>query len=73
MENARTESARAHDDSDLIAAMEDAPSGQSRSGGNIARDIATQAELEMIADPDTHRRVSKSDAIGHGQARPRAR
>ena len=73
MENPRTESARAHDDSDLIEGMEDAPSGQTRSGGNLQRDIATQAELASIGDPEGRTGVEKSDAVEHGEARPATR
>lgn len=73
MENPRTESARDHDDSDLIDRMEDAPSGQTRSGGNLQRDIATKAELDTIGDPDGRTGVGKSDAVDHGEARPASR
>lgn len=73
MENPRTDSARTHDDSDLIDRMEDAPSGQTRSGGNLQRDIATQAALAGIDDPDGRTGVDKSDALEHGEARPATR
>lgn len=73
MENPRTDSARTHDDSDLIGRMEDAPSGQTRSGGNLQRDIATQAELAGIDDPDGRTGVGKADALEHGEARAATR
>jgi hypothetical protein len=44
MDNPRTESAREHDDSDLIEAMEEAPSHGGVSGGNLQRDIGSRAE-----------------------------
>lgn len=73
MEDPRTESARAHDDSDLINNVEDAPSGQTRSGGNLQRDIATQAELARVDDPDARTGVDKSDELDHGESRPASR
>ena len=45
-DNKRADSARAHDDSDLIEDMEPAPSQGGVSGGNLQRDIASQAEEE---------------------------
>ena len=73
MENPRTESARAHDDSELIEGMENAPSGQTSSGGTLQRDVATQAELNAVGDPDGHQRVTKDNALNNGEARPRSR
>ena len=73
MENPRTESARAHDDSDLIDRMEDAPGATLRSGGNLQRDVATEAELAAIDDPDGRTGVGKSDSIAHGEARAATR
>lgn len=73
MENPRTESARAHDDSDLIEGMEDAPSFSTSSGGTLQRDVATQAELDAIGDPDGHHRVTKDNAVNNAEARPRTR
>jgi hypothetical protein len=62
MENPRTESARRHDDSDLIDAMEDAPSQSGAKGGNLQRDIASRAEEEHTAgDADGVTRVHASD------------
>lgn len=48
-DNKRSESARAHDDSDLIDSMEKGPSQSGVSGGNLQRDIASQAEEEHDA------------------------
>ena len=67
MENPRTESAREHDDSDLIDRAEPAPSQGGTSGGNMQEDIATQAELERVRDPEAHEGIDKQDDIDHAQ------
>jgi hypothetical protein len=62
MENPRTEAARAHDDSEIIDAMEDAPSQSGASGGNLQRDIGTRAEEHRsTGDPDGVTRVRDKD------------
>ena len=48
--NDRTEDARRHDDSELIEGMRRAPGQGGRSGGNLQRDIGTQAEEEHMID-----------------------
>lgn len=48
MDNDRTDSARRHDDSDLIDNLEETPSQSGTSGGNLQRDIASQAEEERL-------------------------
>lgn len=73
MENPRTETARDTDDSDLIENPEAGvgQGGASTSGGNLQRDIATQAELTELTEPDAGTRVQKSDAVEHGtEVRP---
>lgn len=57
MENPRTDSARRNDDSDIIDNSEDAPSFAGTSGGNLQRDVATQAEEEhgLTGGPGTTR------------------
>jgi hypothetical protein len=67
MENPRTESARANDDSELIENIEPAPGFSSSSGTPVARDIASEAELTEISEPDASTRVRKEHAIEHGQ------
>ena len=52
MDNRRTETARENDDSDILDRAEPAPSQGGTSGGNLQEDIATQAELERVRDPD---------------------
>lgn len=68
MENPRTESARTNDDS----ALSDDGAGQATSsGGNLARDVASQAEEALIEDPEGRARVNKEDDIAHGtEVRP---
>ncbi|HVL77936.1 MAG TPA: hypothetical protein VM346_01480 [Sphingomicrobium sp.] len=73
MGNDRTETAREHDDSDLIEGAERAPSHQDSSGGNLARDVATQATQERVSDPEAHEGVTKEDDIAHGERYPAGR
>jgi hypothetical protein len=72
MENRRTETARENDDSDIIDrdSAEFEPSQSGSSGGNLQEDIATQAELERVRDPEAHEGVDKQDKIAHLQERP---
>lgn len=71
MENPRTEAARANDDSDLIDNAEPGPGQGTSSGGNLARDVASQAEEARIDDPSKITRVTKDDDIEHGtEVRP---
>jgi hypothetical protein len=67
MENPRTESARANDDSELIENIEPAPGFSTSSGTPMARDIASEAELTEVSEPDASTRVRKGHAIEHGQ------
>jgi len=67
MENRRTEIAREHDDSDIIDSAEPAPSHGGSSGGNLQEDVATQAELERVRDPEALEGVDKQDDIDHAQ------
>ena len=72
MDNRRTETARDNDDSDIIDRAEPAPSQGGSSGGNLQEDVATQAELERVRDPEAHEGVDKKDKIDHQQeAQPR--
>jgi len=70
MDNRRTEIAREHDDHELIESMEEegpAPSFEGTFGGNLQADIATQAELERVRDPEAHEGVDKGDKVRHGE------
>ncbi len=70
MEHPRTDSARDHDDRTIIDAAEEASETVGRAGGNLQRNVGTQDEQEHVADPESHHRVTKSDAIDHDQDRP---
>ncbi len=71
MENPRTTSARDHDDSALIDAIDKDAAQQGRSGGNLAADVASQAELDAVEDPANHERVTKQKDIDHAaEVRP---
>ncbi|QNE30965.1 hypothetical protein F1C10_02665 [Sphingomonas sp. NBWT7] len=68
-ENPRTESARDHDDKDVIEGM--IPAGDAdtgTSGGALGRDIGSAADLKQIDDPDGTTRATKQDDIDAGQA-----
>ena len=67
MDNRRTDIARDNDDSDIIDNAEPAPSQGGRSGGNLQEDVATQAELERVRDPEALEGVDKQDDIDHQQ------
>lgn len=73
MENPRTQSAREHDDHKLIdeAASEGpTPNFEGKSGGVLQEDIATEAELARVRDPEAREGVDKKDDLDHGQATP---
>ena len=67
----RAKTARQNDDSDIIeAAREESPAGQmyqGQSGGNLQRDLGTQAEQARTTDAEVHESVKKGDHIAHGQ------
>lgn len=69
MENRRTETARETDDSAIIDrdSAEFEPRQGGSSGGNLQEDIATQAELERVRDPEAHEGVDKQNDIDHQQ------
>jgi len=73
MDNTRTDTARDHDDSAIIDAATDAPSGSGSAGGNLQRDVASQSELDHVRDPDGMERVTKQDDIANNDARPSQR
>ena len=68
-ENPRTESARDHDDKDVIEGM--IPGGEavpSSGGGALAREVGSQADLGQVDDPDGSVRPTKQDDIDAGVA-----
>ena len=66
----RSETARRHDDSEITEKKPDTPDQQGRSGGNLQRDVGTQASLERVRDPEATEGPTKEDEIAHGQDTP---
>ena len=66
----RAETAREHDDSEIIDKAEPTGGQQGRSGGNLQRDVGTQAAQQRVDDPEAHESKTKSDAINNGQFTP---
>jgi hypothetical protein len=69
MENPRTTAARDHDDSALLESDTPAPATSGTSGGNLARDIASQDEEAALTEPDATTRPQKQDDIHNDAAR----
>jgi hypothetical protein len=70
-EHPRTQSARDHDDTDIIEGM--IPAGEAvtgTSGGALARDVGSRADLKQVDDPDGTTRATKQDDIDAGVAEP---
>ena len=67
MEHPRTESAREHDDSDIIDNAETGPDFGGSSGGNMQRDIASAVELARVDDPEAREGSDKQHDIDHAQ------
>lgn len=57
----RAETARRHDDSDLIESMEDAPSHGNRAGHRVGREIGSRDELKQDVGDGSVMRVRDSD------------
>lgn len=73
----RAETARQNDDSDLIERDQEEASvqrseQQGREGGNLQRDVGTQAEELRATDPDATESITKGDHIAHGDDEPRS-
>jgi hypothetical protein len=64
----RAETARRHDDSDLIDDAEGlpAPGKVGRSGGNLQRDVATAHPEKRVADPEAADNLTKEQEVEHG-------
>ncbi|WP_375392736.1 hypothetical protein [uncultured Sphingomonas sp.] len=69
-ENPRTDSARAHDDTDLIEGMDpDADAVAGSSGGRLQQEVGSKADLKRaVADPEGDTRATKQDDIDSGQS-----
>ena len=63
----RAETAREHDDSDILETTLPTPGQQGRAGGDLQTDIGTQAEAERVNDPQAHGRRTKEDEIAHNE------
>jgi hypothetical protein len=59
--NERSETARRHDDSDLIEEMEEAPSHGNRAGHRLGHDIGSRDELKQEVGDGSVTRVRDSD------------
>jgi hypothetical protein len=70
MENRRAEIARENDDSDILDLVERAPSHGGSSGGTLQEDIATEAELKRVRDPEAREGMDKQHKIDHQQQVP---
>ncbi|HEX8400293.1 MAG TPA: hypothetical protein VF628_01160 [Allosphingosinicella sp.] len=57
----RAETAKRHDDSDLIESMEGAPAQGLSSGHNLSRDIGTRDEIKQAVGDGSVTRVRDSD------------
>ena len=57
----RTESAREHDDSDLIESMKDAPDQAGRSAHGVSRNVGTRDELKQAVGDGGVTRVRAGD------------
>lgn len=66
----RAETAREHDDSEIIDNAEPAPSQGGRSGGGLQTDIGTRAALSRVRDPEAHQGVDKQEKIDHQDEAP---
>ncbi len=71
-ENPRTESARDHDDTDLIEGMIPAGDAQVGSaGGKLQTDVGSQDDLDhAIDDPGGTTRPEKADDMANNQSYP---
>ena len=69
-EQPRTQTARDNDDRDIIEGM--IPAGDAvtgTSGGALARDVGSRADLKQVDDPDGTTRATKQNDIDAGVAR----
>lgn len=65
----RSDTARRHDDSDLIAETGDTPRHQGRSGGNIARDVGTDPNAQHANRDVTELAAEHDDLADDGSVR----
>lgn len=64
----RPETARRHDDSEIIdeAAENRSPTKVGRSGGNLPRNVGTAAAERKVHDPEARENMTKEQELQHG-------
>ncbi|WP_294294973.1 hypothetical protein [uncultured Sphingomonas sp.] len=71
MSDTRTDTARDHDDRDLIEGVDSEPDAVGGTSGHaIGRAVGARDEMNMVDDPEGSERATKSDAIDAGVAEP---
>lgn len=71
MANDRSDTARSHDDSVIIKrGAPPTPDEGGREGGNLQRDIGSEAEQARVDDPERRTRATKQDDIDNDDAYP---
>lgn len=64
----RSETAKKHDDSELLDEALESPDKVGRAGGSLQRDIATAHPEKTIRDPDSRDRLTKEQELAHGSS-----
>ncbi|MBN2972085.1 hypothetical protein JW805_08650 [Roseomonas aeriglobus] len=71
MSDTRTDTARAHDDRDLIEGVDSEPDAVGGTSSNaVGRAVGARDEMNIVDDPEGTERATKSDAIDAGVAEP---
>lgn len=63
----RSETAKRTDDSAIIDDSARGPDFGGSSGGNLHRDVGSQAQEDRVRDPEPSERVTKTDKLDHAQ------
>lgn len=63
----RTETAKQHDDSEVISEAKRNPSPDKvgRAGGNLARDVGTEAAERKVRNPESRENMTKEQELRH--------
>lgn len=64
----RAETAKRHDDSELIEDQPRTPGAVGRSGGGLQRDVATAHPEKRVRDPEAGDNLTKEQELHHGQS-----
>lgn len=67
-ENRRAETARRHDDRELIEGEPPTPDTVGRSGGNMQRDVATADPEKEVRDPAAPDNLTKEQELHQGES-----